>query len=85
MNDIQARISPGFRALEVLDQWDIFRQVVELADFESGDKRLCELEVGGRRVRWKVVGNVIAIGLAEEFSAPRILDDASLMENENGP
>lgn len=76
MTDIEARISPGFRALGVLDQWDIFRQVVELADFESGDKRLCELEVGDRRVRWKVVGNVIAIGLADEFSVPRNPDDA---------
>jgi hypothetical protein len=74
----------GYAPLEVLDQWDIFRQVVELADFESGDKRLCELEVGGRRVRWKVVGKVIAIGLAEEFSAPRNSDDAQDLEIENG-
>lgn len=76
MTDIEARISPGFWALEVLDQWDIFRQVVDRADFESGDKRLRELEVGGRRVRWKVVGNVIAIGLADEFSVLRNSDDA---------
>jgi hypothetical protein len=55
---------------------DIFRQVVELADFESQDKRLCELEVGDRRVCWKVVDNTIAIGLADEFSAPRNSDDA---------
>jgi hypothetical protein len=75
-HDIEARISPGIKALEVLDRWDIFRQVVDLADFESGDKRLCALEVGDRRVRWKVVGNVIAIGLADEFSAPRNSDDA---------
>lgn len=76
MTDITARVSPGIKALETLDQWDIFRQVVDLADFESRDKRLCELEVGDHRVCWKVVGNVIAIGLADEFSAPRISDDA---------
>ena len=76
MSDIKARISPGIKALGTLDQWDIVVQVVGRADFESGDKRLCELEVGGRRVRWKVVGNVIAIGLADEFSVSRNSDDA---------
>jgi hypothetical protein len=76
MTNISARISPGIKALGPLDRMDIFRQVVEIADFESQDKHLCELEVGDRRVCWKVVGSVVAIGLAEEFSAPRISDDA---------
>jgi hypothetical protein len=55
---------------------DIFRQVVERADFESGDKRLGTVEVGGHRVCRKVVGSVIAVGLADEFSVPRNSDDA---------
>ncbi len=76
MSDIKARLSPGIKALDALDRMDVFRLVVERADFESGDKRLCELEVGDRRVCWKVVGSVIAIGLADEFSAPRNSDDA---------
>jgi hypothetical protein len=76
VTNIEARISPGIKALGPLDRMDIFRQVVDLADFESGDKRLCELEVGDRRVCWKVVDNIIAIGLADEFSAPRKTDDA---------
>lgn len=75
MTNIEGRISPGIKALDPIDRMDVFRLVVERADFESGDKRLCELEVGDRRVCWKVVGSVIAIGLADEFSAPRISDD----------
>jgi hypothetical protein len=55
---------------------DIFRCVVERADFESGDTRLGALAVGDHRVCWKVVGSVIAIGLADEFSTPRNSDDA---------
>ena len=76
MRDIEARISPGIKALDPLDRMDVFRLVVERADFDSGSARLCELEVGDRRVCWKVVGSVIAIGLADEFSAPRNSDDA---------
>jgi hypothetical protein len=76
MTDIEARISSGIKALETLDQWDIFRQVVDRADFESGDNRLGELAVGDHRVCWKVVGSVVAIGLATEFSTPRNSDDA---------
>jgi hypothetical protein len=75
VTNIEARLSPGIKALDPLDRMDVFRLVVERADFESGDKRLCELEVGGRRVRWKIVGSVIAIGLTDEFSAPRKPDD----------
>ena len=76
MSDITTRISPGIRELEPLDRMDIFRQVVERADFGSGDNRLGELAVGDHRVCWKVVGSVVAIGLADEFSAPRNPDDA---------
>jgi hypothetical protein len=76
VSNIEARISPGIKALDALDRMDVFRCVVERADFESGDKRLCELEVGGRRVCWKVVGSLIAIGFADEFSASRKSDDA---------
>jgi len=76
VNDIKARISPGIKELEPLDRMDIFRCVVERADFESGDTRLGALVVGDHRVCWKVVGSVVAIGLAAEFSSPRISDDA---------
>jgi hypothetical protein len=76
MSDITTRISPGVQALEPLDRMDIFRQVVERADFGSGDNRLGELAVGDHRVCWKVVGSVVAIGLADEFSTPRNSDDA---------
>jgi hypothetical protein len=76
MSDITTRISPGVQALEPLDRMDIFRCVVERADFESGDTRLGALAVGDHRVCWKVVGSVIAIGLADEFSTPRNSDDA---------
>ena len=71
MTNIEARISPGIKALDPLDRMDVFRLVVERADFESQDKRLCKLEVGDRRVCWKIIGSVIAIGLADEFSTPR--------------
>jgi hypothetical protein len=76
VSDITTRLSPGIRELEPLDRMDIFRQVVERADFGSGDTRLGALVVGDHRVCWKVEGTVVAIGLAEEFSAPRIPDDA---------
>jgi hypothetical protein len=76
MSDITTRISPGIRELEPLDRMDIFRQVVERTDFGSGDKRLGSVEVDGHHVCWKVVGSVIAIGLADEFSTPRNSDDA---------
>jgi hypothetical protein len=76
MSNISTRLSPGIRELEPLDRMDIFRLVVERADFGSGDKRLGALTVGDHRVCWKVVGSVVAIGLATEFSAPRISDDA---------
>jgi hypothetical protein len=76
VTNIEARISPGIKALETLDRMDIFRQVVERADFGSGDKRLGSVEVDGHHVCWKVVGSVIAIGLADEFSTPRNSDDA---------
>ena len=75
MTNIEARISPGIKALETLDRMDVFRQVVERADFESGDTRLGALVVGDHRVCWKVVGSVVAIGLATEFSAVRNWDD----------
>ena len=75
MTHIEARLSPGIKALDPLDRLDVFRLVEQRADFESGDTRLCELEVGDRRVCWKIIGSVIAIGLADEFSAPRIPDD----------
>ena len=76
MTNIEARISPGIKALETLDRMDIFRCVVERADFESGDARLGALVVGDHRVLWKVEGTVVAIGLASEFSAARNSDDA---------
>jgi hypothetical protein len=76
VNNIEARISPGIKALGPLDRMDIFRCVVERADFGSGDNRLGALTVGDHRVCWKVEGSVVAIGLATEFSAPRISDDA---------
>ena len=75
MTDVRARISPGIKALETLDRMDIFRRVVERADFESGDKRLCELEVGDLRVGYKVVGSTLAIGFPGEFSARRKSED----------
>jgi len=76
MTNIEARISPGIKALGPLDRMDIFRLVVERADFGSGDNRLGALTVGDHRVCWKVVGSVVAIGLATEFSAARNSDDA---------
>jgi hypothetical protein len=76
VSDIEARISPGIRELEPLDRMDIFRQVVGIADFKSGDKRLGSVEVDGHHVCWKIVGLVIAIGLADEFSTPGNSDDA---------
>jgi hypothetical protein len=76
MTNIEARISPGIKALEPLDRMDIFRCVVEHADFESGDTRLGALVVGDHRVCWKVEGSVVAIGLADEFSTARNSHDA---------
>jgi hypothetical protein len=76
MTNIEARISPGIKALGPLDRMDIFRCVVERADFEAGDARLGALTVGDHRVCWEVVGPVVTIGLAAELSAPRISDDA---------
>ena len=76
MSDITTRISPGIRELEPLDRMDIFRQVVERADFGSGDNRLGELAVGDHRVCWKIVGSVVGICLASEFVTTRIPDDA---------
>ena len=76
MTNIEARVSPGIKELEALDRMDIFRCVVEHADFESGDTRLGALTVGDHHVCWKVVGNVVAIGFADEFSGARKSDDA---------
>jgi hypothetical protein len=73
---ITTRISPGIRELGPLDRMDIFRQVVERADFGSGDAELGGFVVGEHHVCWKVVGSVVGIGLASEFSAPRISGDA---------
>ena len=72
MTDLKARVSPGIKELGALDRLDIFRQVVGRLD-DAGES---ELEVGEHHVRWKIVGDVIAIGLADEFSTPRISDDA---------
>ena len=76
MTNIEARISPGIKALETLDRMDIFRQVVERADFGSGDAELGGFVVGELHVCWKVVGSVVGIGLASEFVTTRIPDDA---------
>jgi hypothetical protein len=76
MTELSTRLSPGIKELEPLDRMDIFRQVVERADFGSGDAELGGLVVGEHHVCWKVVGSVVGIGLASEFVTPRIPDDA---------
>ena len=76
MSDIEARLSPGIKSLDIIDRMEVFRAVVLAADLGAKDTGVQTIQVGAQSVCFRVVGKVIAIGFAAEFSTPRKSDDA---------